>query len=297
MHGLLQQRHLDAALGPELRLHEFLYHDAHVLWWQRRIELAEYLDGLVGVLVNEPGSFATRCLDSAQLVRPFLYGLAGGHAELRRNKRQVFRTDEHTVLALAAAGPEQDDRDGCGVHHAVLQCGERPAQTAERRHLHVAFFEARLLHHQHSHHLAKRFRVADAELLALEVGRSADRRIGHDDQHEVRQRARGDTDDLDVLPLLRRRDDRCSRDVPIAKIARHSIAHRAAAARAGDNAGDVEAVTAEEPLFERDAVWRAGGVVLVLGNEEIGCIDRRGRREADRDDQDDALRIHYHDPS
>src|SRR5499427_2362167 len=130
MHGLLQQRHLDAALGPELRRREFLYHDAHVLWWQRRIKLAEYLDGLVGVLVNELGAFATRCLDSAQLLRPFLYGLAGSHAELRRNKRQVFRADEHTVLALAAAGPEQDDRDGRGIHHAILQSGKRAAQAA-----------------------------------------------------------------------------------------------------------------------------------------------------------------------
>src|SRR5262249_24447659 len=51
MHGLLEQRHLDPALGPELRLHELLHHDADVLRWQRRIELAEYLDSLVGVLV------------------------------------------------------------------------------------------------------------------------------------------------------------------------------------------------------------------------------------------------------
>src|SRR5215469_5659487 len=99
MHGLLKQRHLNPAFGPELCLHEFLYHDAHVFRWQRRIELAEYLDGLVGVLVNEPGSFATRCLDSAQLLWPFLYGLAGGHAELRWDERQFFPTNEHAVLA------------------------------------------------------------------------------------------------------------------------------------------------------------------------------------------------------
>src|SRR5262245_43081424 len=82
-----------------------------------------------------------------------------------------------------------------------------------------------------------------------------------------------------------------------AEIARHGIAHRAAAACAGDNAGDVEAVLLEEALLECDAVWRAGGVVLVLGNEEIGGVDRARRRETHRRDQDDAPKIHYHVPS
>src|SRR6516162_6885346 len=175
MHGLLEQRHLDPALGPELRLHELLHHDADLLRWQRRIDLAEYLDRLVGVLVDELGAFATRHLDGTQLFRPLLYCLAGGHAKLGRNERQVFRTDEHAILALAAAGPKQDDRDGRDVYHAVLQRGERATETAKRRHLHVALLESRLLHHQHSHHLAKRFRIADAELLAFEIGRSLER--------------------------------------------------------------------------------------------------------------------------
>src|SRR5262244_1397306 len=112
MHGLLQQRHLDAALGPELRLHEFLYHDAHVLWWQRRIKLAEYLDGLVGVLVNELGAFATRCLDSAQLLRPFLLVSADRDADLRRGEQLPCARQSERLAAHPVAGPEQDDRDG-----------------------------------------------------------------------------------------------------------------------------------------------------------------------------------------
>jgi len=97
--------------------------------------------------------------------------------------------------------------------------------------------------------------------------------------------------------LLGRGDDRGSRDVAVAEIACHGIAHRTAAACAGDNAGDVDTVLLEEALLERDAIWRAGGVVLVLGNEEIGGIDRSDRRKTNRHDQDDAPGIHYHVPS
>src|SRR5262249_55998794 len=105
MHGLLEQRHLDPALGPELRLHELLHHDADVLRWQRRIELAEYLDSLVVVLVNELGPFATRRLVGSQLFRPLLYCLAFRQPTLRPNDRHTCRPDDPAFLPLSAAGP------------------------------------------------------------------------------------------------------------------------------------------------------------------------------------------------
>src|SRR5262249_52558901 len=198
---------------------------------------------------------------------------------------------QHAVFALAAAGSEQNDWDRGCVHHAIFQRGKRAAQTTERCHLHVALLEPGLLHHQHSHHLAERFRVADAELLALKVGGGLDRGIGHDDQHQVGERARREADDLDVLPLFGGGDDRGRGDVAVAEIAGHGVAHRAAAARAGDDAGDVEPGIFEKTLLERDAVGRAGRVVLVLGHEEIRRVHRRSRCKSERRD-DDAVNTH-----
>jgi len=85
----------------------------------------------------------------------------------------------------------------------------------------------------------------------------SDGRIGHDDEHQVGERSRGDADDLDVLALLGGGDDRGGGHVTVAEIARHGVAHRAAAAGAGDDPGDVEPVILEKALLECDAVGRA----------------------------------------
>src|SRR5262245_40749085 len=102
---------LVAASGPELRFDEVLHHDCDLIGRQRRIDLAENLDGLVGVLIDELRTIAPRRLDGPQLVRPFLDCLAGCHAELRRNKRQILGADEDSVFAFTAAGAEENERD------------------------------------------------------------------------------------------------------------------------------------------------------------------------------------------
>src|SRR5262249_19648150 len=82
------------------------------------------------------------------------------------------------------------------------------------------------------------------------------------------------------------------RDVAKAEIAGHGVAHRAAAAGTGDDVGDVDAVILEETLLQRDAVWRPGRVVLVLGNQEIGRIGRPNRCKTERGDEHDAPETH-----
>ena len=169
-----------------------------------------------------------------------------------------------------------------------------PPRLPSARHLHVALLESGLLHHQHAHHLAERFRIADAELLALQVGRGLERRIGHHDHDEVGERPRREADDLDVLALVGGGDHRSGGDVAVAERRRHRVAHRAAAAGAGDDAGDVDAVLLEQALLERDRVGRAGWIVLVLGDEEICSVGRPSRGKTKRRDGDDVLETHYH---
>jgi hypothetical protein len=146
---------------------------------------------------------------------------------------------------------------------------ECAAEAAERHHLDIALLQSGLLHHQHAHHFAERFRVADPELFALQIRRGFERRIGHDDHHQIGERPGGEADDLDVLALGGSRDDRGSRDIAVAKIARYRGADRVAAAGAGDDPGDVDAVLLEEAFRQRDAIRRAGRIVLVLRDKEI----------------------------
>jgi hypothetical protein len=112
------------------------------------------------------------------------------------------------------------------------------------------------------------------------------------DQHQVGERARRDADDLDVLPLLGRRNDRSGRDVAEAEIAGHGVADRAAAAGTGNDAADIEAVLLEQSLLARNAVRRAGGIVVVLGHEQIGRFDRPSRSKAERNDEDNTPEGH-----
>src|SRR4029079_18877695 len=96
---------------------------------------------------------------------------------------------------------------------------------------------------------------------------------------------RTDIDDLNVLTLVDGCDHAGGGDIAVAEAAGDGIAHRSAAAGARDYASDVESVLLEHPLFERDAPRRARGVRLVLRDDNVLGHRRRGRSDAERDDE------------
>src|SRR4029077_2053768 len=114
---------------------------------------------------------------------------------------------------------EQDEWYRSRVHDAVFHRRERAAEAAERYALEIRGCKPGFLHHQHAHQFAERFRIADAEFLVLEVLHRLDRRIRHDDQHEVGERCRGVIDDLEILALVDGGDHARGRDLAIAEAA------------------------------------------------------------------------------
>ena len=105
---------------------------------------------------------------------------------------------------------------------------------------------------------------------------------------------------LMILALIDGGDRRGRRRFAVTERARDHGAHRSAAALAGNDAGDVDAGLLEKALVDRNAIWRAGRIGLVLGDQNVfrHSRPRRGHAEcgnAQSKRGDRSLAAEHHD--
>ena len=166
------------------------------------------------------------------------------------------------------------------VDAALTQGGEPGADAADGLAVERIAEPAGLDHHR-AQDVGDRLGTGIAELPALEVGKLPD--IGvflAGDPQLVGYRQHTAVDDGQLHALLDGGDRRRQRDLAIGNVGSEGIADRRAAARRGDEAGDVEAGFALEPaLVARDGERHAVHAGAEMRDGEIDC---RGAARAEQ---------------
>ena len=168
---------------------------------------------------------------------------------------------------------------GCGhvghVDRAFAQRRQAGADAADRLALDLAGQPVRVQHHR-GDHVGHGFRARIAELLAGQVLHGLDALVVlAGDPDLVGDAGDAGMHDGELEPLLRGRDHGGQRDVAIGKLGGEHVAHGGAAARRGEEAGDVEARLLEVALLLGDRIGHAVHAGAEMRDVEL---DRPARR-------------------